>query len=337
VDRLKGIYILDRSSFSLVYGPDEQRDIAARIDIESKPWSVKEIQSNPALVEGVDLIFSGWGSPRLDADFLAAAPQLKALFYGAGSTSGLVTEASWKRGVVVTSAYAANAVPVAEYALAVILFSLKHGFLNAGATRDLHAFPQHRPVPGAYGSTIGLISLGMIGRCLLGFLRSFDLRIVVFDPFISSEDAQQLGVKLVALDELFRVSDVVSLHTPLLKETRGLITGAHLASMKQGATFLNTARGAVVREEEMIQVLKDRPDLQAVLDVTHPEPPVKGSALYTLPNVVLTPHIAGSKDAECRRMGRAMVDELNRYLDGKPLQWAVTRELAKFSSHRPSS
>lgn len=337
MDRLSGLYVLDHLSFSLIYGPDELRDIAARVDIQSKPWSVKEIQSDRSVLRNVDVIFSGWGAPRLDADFLAAAPRLKAFFYGSGSAGGLVTQAAWNRGVHVTSAYAANAVPVAEYALAMILFSLKHGFRNARATRDLESFPAHWPVPGAYGSTIGLVSLGMIGRSLLKLLRLFDLRVVVFDPFISDEEAAHLGVRLLSLEELFRVSDVVSLHTPLLKETRGFITGAHIASMKDGATLLNTARGAIVREEEMIDVLKQRPDLQAVLDVTYPEPPTKGSALYTLPNVVLTPHIAGSKDIECRRMGRAMVDELDRYLSGQLLKWAVTPEVAKFSSHRPLS
>ncbi len=114
-----------------------------------------------------------------------------------------------------------------------------------------------------------------------------------------------------------------------------MVTGAHLSSMKPGATFLNTARGAIVREEEMIDVARTRPDLQFILDVTHPEPPTPGSPLFTLPNVIVTPHIAGSMDNECRRMGRAMVDELRRYLAGEPLRWEVTPQLAARSSHRP--
>jgi phosphoglycerate dehydrogenase-like enzyme len=337
LDRLKGLYALDHANLSLIYGPDEQRDIAARVDIESKAWSASELKSNRSVLKEVDLIFSGWGAPRLDAEFLAAAPKLNVVFYGAGAASGIITEAAWNRQVQATSAYAANAVPVAEYSLAIILFTLKHGFANARTVRELQSYPGHKPAPGAYGSTVGLVSLGMIGRGLLKLLKPFDLHIVVCDPFVSEEESRDLGVKLVSLEELFRVSDVVSLHVPLLKETRGLITGAHIASMKQGATFLNTARGAVVREDELIDVLTRRTDLQAVLDVTDPEPPVKGSPFYTLDNVVLTPHIAGSRDNECRRMGRAMVDELNRYLAGEPLKWAVTPELAKFSSHRPNS
>ena len=94
--------------------------------------------------------------------------------------------------------------------------------------------------------------------------------------------------------------------------------------MKPNATFINTARGAVVREAEMIETLRHRPDLQAVLDVCDPEPPAPDSPLLTLPNVVLTPHIAGSMGTECRRLGRCMVDEVRRYLAGEPLHWQIT-------------
>jgi phosphoglycerate dehydrogenase-like enzyme len=335
VQRKKGLYALDPENFERIYGPDEQRDISQRIEIQSRAWSLAELRVEPSKLRDAEVIFSGWGGPQLDEAFLKAAPNLKVVFYGAGTTQGVITPAAWDRQVQVTSAYAANGVPVAEYSLAVILFSLKHGFRFAREMREAEGAPKARPLPGGYGSTIGLISLGVIGRYLLKLLVPFDLNVVVYDPFVSPEEATKLSVKLVSLDEVFRTSDVVSLHTPLLAETKGMITGAHLRSLKSGATFLNTSRGAVVREDELIAVLKERPDLQAVLDVTDPEPPTKGSALYKLPNVALTPHIAGSKDNECRRMGRAMVDELDRYLAGKPLQWEVTRELAKRSSHRP--
>jgi phosphoglycerate dehydrogenase-like enzyme len=166
-------------------------------------------------------------------------------------------------------------------------------------------------------------------------LKAYDLKLYGTDPYVSHAEARQLGVQLVSLDELFRTCDVVSVHTPLLPETAGLITGAHLASMKTGGVFVNTARGEIIREAEMIQVLMQRPDLQAVLDVATKEPPDEDSPLYTLPNVMLTPHIAGSVGEECRRMGRFMVDELQRYIRGEPLQGLVTRDLAQRSSHRP--
>ena len=154
------------------------------------------------------------------------------------------------------------------------------------------------------------------------------MRVIAYDPFVDEATAAKLGVTLVTLEALFAQSDVVSLHTPWLPETVGLITGELIASMKPCATFINTSRGAVVWEEEMLDVLAARPDLQAVLDVVWPEPPAPESRLFDLPNVVLTPHIAGSMGAECHRMGRYMIDELDRYLAGEPLRWGITREKA---------
>ena len=221
-----------------------------------------------------------------------------------------------------------NCTHLAEYTLAAIFFALKRVWFYARAAALTGRFPPRTPPPGAYGSTVGLVSLGMVGRRVAQLLRPFDLRVIAYDPFASAADAAALGLTLASLDEVFRTADVVSLHTPKLPETLGLITGRHFAAMKTGAAFINTARGAVVREGEMIEVLTRRPDLTAVLDVTDPEPPLAGSPLYRLPNVMLTPHIAGSMGLECRRMGRYMAEELRRFVAGEPLRWRITRELA---------
>ena len=321
------LYILDPANFAVIYGPDEQAAIAGQVRLLGDPLSSQQCLEHPDQLREVECIFSGWGAPLMDEKFLAAAPKLKAVFYGAGSIRGFVTDAFWNRGIVVTSAYAANAVPVVEYTLAVIVLSLKHFWRFAAAAK---AQRSARPsaVPGGYRSTVGVISLGMIGRQVCERLRAHDVRVLAYDPFATPAQAAALHVELCPLAEVFQHADVVTLHTPWLKETEGLITGAHFAAMKPGATFINTARGAVVRETELIEVLTRRPDLQAVLDVTDPEPPVPESPLYTLPNVVLTPHIAGSMDNECRRMGQSMVEELGRYRAGQPLKWQITQELA---------
>lgn len=327
-ERQGAIYIMGDGLIDKVYGPDEQRDIAARVKVLAPPFTSQDIKAGPVALRDADVIFSSWGMPVMDEAFLAAAPRLKAVFYGAGSVKGFVTEAFWRRNIVLCSAWGANAVPVSEFTLAAILFSLKQAFAMNLKIRQTGAYPCRPQVAGAYGSTVGLVSLGMIGRLVRERLRPFDLRVLAYDPFVKPDDAASLGVTMVPLDVLFRECDVVSLHTPWLKETENMITGAMLASMRPGATFINTARGAVVREPEMIEVLRCRPDLTAVLDVTHPEPPPAGSLLYTLPNVFLTPHIAGSMDRECRRMGRYMVEELDRYMTGRPLAWQVTRAKA---------
>ncbi len=326
---LKGLFVLDAGSFDRIYSPEAREAIGRLVEIGAPPLTRDALRQQPDLLHDVDVLFSGWGAPVLNEAFLAAAPNLKAVFYGAGSIRGMVTDAFWERGILVTSAYAANAVPVAEYTLSQILFCLKRGWHYALAAKRDGRMPARVPVPGAYRSTVGIVSLGMVGRHVCALLRPFDLKVLAYDPFVSPDAAADLCVELCSLDDLFRRADVVSLHTPWLKETEGMITGAHFAAMKHDASFINTARGAVVNESEMIAVLQARTDIQAVLDVTYPEPPAAGNPLYSLPNVVLTPHIAGSMDGECRRMGDTMLDELRRYLAGEPLRWGISRERAK--------
>ncbi len=332
---VRGLYILSSPAMDLIYGPAEREAIETVVSIVAAPQTPDSIAENPSLLRDVDVLFSGWGAPILDAAFLEQSPRLKAVFYGAGAISSFTTEAFWNRGIVITSAASANARPVAEYSLATILFSLKHGWALSRQTHATRTFPPRDGAPGTYGSTVGLVSLGAIARSLIGLLSHFDLRLIAYDPFLSQTQARELGVELVSLDEVFSRSDVVSVHTPSLPETRGLITGRHLDSMKPGATLINTARGEVIREDEMIAVLQRRADLFAVLDVLVDEPPEKSSPLWEMPNVLLTPHIAGSVGTECRRMGRYMVEELHRYLAGEPLKWQVTREMARNSIHRP--
>lgn len=324
---MQTIYLLNPDAYAKIYGADERRDIAQLADVIAPLQTAASVAADPSVLADVEVILSGWGMAVLDEALLAAAPRLKAVFYGAGSIRYFTTDAMWDRGIVVTSAYAANAVPVAEFTVAAIVMSMKRVWFHARAVRDARRFVREA-VPGMYGTTVGLIGLGAIGRMVAARLRTFDVHTIAHDPFVHTDVAAELGVTLCGLDELFARADVASLHAPWLPQTVGMITGAHLASMGEGATFINTARGALVREEEMIAVLQQRPDLYALLDVTYPEPPVPDSLLYSLPNVVLTPHIAGSLDAECRRMGRTMVEELARFIQGEPLQWAVTRTQA---------
>jgi len=323
---LQAIYLLD--NFELIYG-SAHKEIDKYVNVYTEPQTKESIKQNPSVLSNADIIFSGWGCPKMDQDFLELAPNLKAVFYGAGSIKGIVTDEFWDRNIQITSAYEANAIPVVEYTLSQILFSLKRGWYFVNQVKKKSTMSVRESVPGVFGSTVGIISLGMIGRKVAEMLKQFDCKVVAYDPFVSQEDADSLQVEMCSLEDVFRRSDVVSLHTPWIKETEGLITGEHIYSMKENATFINTSRGAVVREQEMIEVLQDRPDIYALLDVTYPEPPVKNSPLYTLENVILTPHIAGSMSNECNRMGQYMVEELQRYQNGEPLKWGITREKSK--------
>lgn len=325
----KALFLLEPGPLSQIYGESEQRDAARLADFVAPPQTKDSIAADPSPLRDVEVILSGWGMAKMDDKFLAAAPKLHTVLYGAGSIRGFVTDASWARGVAVSSAVNANAIPVAEYCVAAILWSLKNVVRFGWRAREQGKWPRGEfPIFGAYGSKVGLITLGAISRVLLDLLKPYHLDILVFSRSLTEEGAKKLGVRRASIDEIFRECDVVSLHTPWLKTTEGMITGAHFASMKPGATFLNTARGAVVNEPAMVEVLARRPEITAILDVTFPEPPVPGSPLYTLPNVMLTPHVAGSAGPECRRMGRWMVEELERLGKGLPLHHLVTKEQA---------
>jgi len=279
-----------------------------------------------ALAES-DVIFATWGMPKLDAEFLAAAPRLKAVFYAAGSVKCFATPDSYKRGILISSAWQANAIPVAEYSHATILLGLT-GFWSSQRLARAGKF-SHRnfPVAGAFHSNVGLVSLGAIGRLVAGHLAKHEINILAYDPFATPAVAASLGVSLVSLEELFAKSHVVSIHTPWLPETEKMINAPLLRSMPGEATLINTSRGAVVDEDDLCEVLAERQDITAILDVTHPEPPLPDSPLRTLENVVLTPHIAGSIGGEIARMGHWMKDELDLYLAGKPLQHSVSEDM----------
>ena len=325
----KGLYLLGESAFARIYGEDTRRDIEAQVEIVAPLQTPESIAADPSPLADVSYIFSGWGMARVDEAFLEAAPNLEAIFYAAGTVRYFVTDAMWERGVRLTSGYGANAEFVAPYTLAQIILSLKRVWHFANKLRRDGTFSsfEKEPLPGLYTGVVGLISLGQVGRRVARLLQeTLSVCVLAYDPFLTPVTAAELNVEQVGLDELFRRCDVVSLHTPWLPETVGMITGAHLASMKEGAAFINTARGAVVNEPEMIAVLQQRPDLYALLDVTHPEPPAAGSPLYSLPNVLLTPHIAGAHNTECLRMGRVMVDELARYMAGERMEYEITRE-----------
>jgi phosphoglycerate dehydrogenase-like enzyme len=329
--RPNGLFILDRASVDLIYGEEQQRQIEELCNIYAPPQDRDSIKMNRELLANVDVIFSGWGAPRMDETFLNAAPNLRIVFYGAGSVRPITSEAFWNREIAITSAYAANAVPVAEYTISTILLSLKQFWRYSALAKEGKGWGDHtRPALGSYDSTVGIISCGAIARKTLELLRPFDLKKIIYCPFLSAEEAAMLNVERVTLEELFKRADVISLHTPLLTETRGMITGRHFESMKQDATFINTSRGPIVREKEMCGVLERRPDLTAILDVweSDPEPLKADSPLLLLRNVVLTPHIAGSMGREIHRLGRCMVDELKRYLAGEPLIWQLTKEAA---------
>jgi phosphoglycerate dehydrogenase-like enzyme len=277
----------------------------------------------------VEVLVTSWGCPRIDEKIIDAAPRLRLVAHLAGSVKGFIDDAVWRRGITVVNAVAANAVPVAEYTLAAILFANKHVFaLNRFYLQykeNRAPWSKEAPNVGNYKKTVGIIGASHVGQLVIEHLQRFDMRVLLYDPYTTPLEARHAGAHKVGLTELLSQSDVVSIHAPLLQDTRGMLGRRELALMRDGACLINTARGAIVDQSALeIELVNGR--LNAILDTTDPEVLPPNNPLYQLPNVFLTPHIAGSLGDETQRLTDYLVAELDRFARGMALRHQVRRE-----------
>ncbi len=295
---------------------------------DAEPLTRFDDERAGSLLPHVEILLTGWGCPAVDAAVLDAAPGLRAIVHAAGTVKGHVREVCFERGVRVSSAAAANAVPVAEYTLAAILLANKRAFRLQRLYREVRGgrlWPREVPPLGSYRKVVGLVGASRVGRLVIEALRPFDFTVLVHDPYLDDTEARALGVEPVDLDGLLERADVVSLHAPALPETHHLIDRARLARLRDGAVLVNTARGALVDHEALIEELRIV-RLDEVIDTTDPEILPADSPLYDLDNVFLTPHIAGAMGTETRRMAELAVDEIERYVRDEAFEHEVRRE-----------
>ena len=267
-----------------------------------------------------DVLVTGWGAPPLTDDVVAGAPRLRAVASTSGGAGHLLGPAARARGLRLTNARTANSRPVAEYALAMILLAGKRAVPAAHRYAERRAFVDREaefPDAGNHQRLVGLVGASTTGRLTIELLRPFDLPVAVYDPYLTDEDAAALGVRKLGLDDLMRSCTVVSVHAPEIPETRHLIGAAQLAALPRGATLVNTARGSIVDTDALVaELVTGRID--AILDVTDPEPLPPDHRLWDLPNVLLTPHVAGSMGNELLRLGASAVAEVERLAAGLP-------------------
>ena len=280
------------------------------------------------VLRDVQVLVTGWGCPPVDAAALAAAPQLRAIVHTAGSVHGHVTKECWERGIEVSSAAAANALPVAEYTVAMILLAGKRVLERAqeyrASRRRASPLSTSRDI-GNFGRTVGILSASLIGRRVIELLRPYDLLVLLHDPYVTEEEAAALGVEPVGLGELFARGDIISVHTPLLPETRGLVSRELIDAMEQDAILINTARGAVVDQDALTEAAVGG-RIRAVLDVTDPEVLPSGHPLWDCENVLITPHLAGSQGNEWGRLAELAIAEVGRWAAGVDFAHPVRRE-----------
>jgi phosphoglycerate dehydrogenase-like enzyme len=272
---------------------------------------------------GTDLLLTGWGCPTLDSTVLNRAPRLSAVIHAAGSVKGHVRPEVWERGIAVSSAADANAAPVIEFTLATVWFAARRTLgTAAGYTRGL--LPSYGDRRGADGAVVGVIGASRIGRGVIARLLTAParFRVLLADPYVSAADAEAMGVELVALDELCRRCDIVTVHAPDLPETHHLLDARRLDLLRDGTAVINTARGRLIDTDALTRACATG-RIDAYLDVTDPEPLPPGHLLHGLRNVLLTPHIAGCQGTEVQRLGAYAVDEVERWIRGEPLRGAV--------------
>ncbi|PJI40334.1 hydroxyacid dehydrogenase [Ferrovibrio sp.] len=283
-----------------------------------------------ALLSRVEILITGWGCPEITPIVLARMPKLGLLVHTGSSVRPVAGAAVWERGIRVVSAAVANAPPVAEYCLAMILLANKEVFYIREAYRS-GTWAWQVPWPsngltGNNGATVGIIGASRIGRKLIELLKPFDLGVLLCDPTISGEEAAGLGVELVGLNSLLERSDIVTIQAPSLPSTYRMIGAEQLALMRNGSTLLNTARGALVDLAALEkEVTAGR--LKAILDVSDPEPLGRESPLLSSSNAFVTPHIAGATGAETHRLMDLAIEEIRRHRKGEPLRHEVTHDM----------
>ncbi|NLC68118.1 MAG: hydroxyacid dehydrogenase [Clostridiaceae bacterium] len=320
---------LNKGLIDRVYGHESMARISKHAVIYEELINRDNLDTHKEYLKDVEVIFSTWGMPVLSKqDIERYLPKLKAVFYAAGSVQRFARPLL-DRGVIVCSAWAANAIPVAEYTLALILLANKGFFQNSVKTKRNHASARDytETFPGNYNVKVGILGAGMVGTRVIELLKPFSVEVLVFDPFLPDEKAEKLGVKKCSLVEIFSQCQTVSNHVANLPSTVKMLNKEHFSRMLPNATFINTGRGAQVVEEDLIKALKEIPTRTAILDVTDPEPPAPGSELLKMENVILTSHIAGSMGCEVERMSLYMTEEFLRYVEGKELKYNVTLKM----------
>ena len=274
-------------------------------------------------VRGADAIITSWGTPALDADILTVCPDLALVLHAAGSIKPVLSDALLTKRPRMTASAIAIGEGVAETALGLAISACKGVYpLSKDTAAGLWYEHKTERVKDFFDITVGVISAGFVGRHMIKLLSSFHVDILLYDPTLTAEECAALGAEKVELTELLSRSDVVSVHAPSIPATEKMLNAENLPLIKDGAVLINTARGAIIDEAALIEELK-LGRFFACIDVTEPEPPTADNPLRTLPNVILTPHIAGAVTNGLARIGGHVCEELTRFIGGETMRTEI--------------
>lgn len=312
---------------SQIFPPHLMEQLAQHGDLVVNEKSNAPEDVKPVLKDA-DIIITSWGSPRLTEEYLREAPNCRLIVHAAGTVQPIVSDDVWQRGIRVTCSSNAIGYGVAETALGLAIAASKNFFqlndlVHAGGWRESGV----ERVVDLVDITIGVIGAGMVGRHFLELLRPFEVDVVVSDPNVPEDVCQALGARKVELEELLRISDIVSIHAPSIPSTDNMINAETLKLMKKNAGLINTSRGSLVNEQDLYAHMSAGNLRFACLDVTAPEPPAIDNPLRRLNNVIFLPHIAGVVNNGLARIGRNVLRELKRFEAGEPLTNEITEQM----------
>jgi phosphoglycerate dehydrogenase-like enzyme len=308
--------------------PDCRAELAARAEVVDTGGTQITADDLPRLLSGARACLTGWGTPPFSVELLDACPDLGLIAHTAGSLRQLIPAAAWERGIKVSHAAAAMAEAVAEHVVAQALLCLQRLHEADRLMREGEWFGIRDGLPRRLlgAQTVGIWGAGRVGRLAARRFLAFGCRVLVSDPYLPAAEAREIGLEPVGLEELFARSTLVSLHAPLLDETRGRIDAALLARLPDGGVVINSGRAGLVDEEALFNELRSG-RIRAALDVYPVEPLAADSPYRRLPNTVLSAHQAGHSLETHLLQGRTMVEEVVRFLRGQPLQFEVTAQM----------
>lgn len=311
--------------FSKVYTPEVLKKLSEYGEL-SKKINQKNLEENADFLKDCEFAFSTWGMPQFTKEEIAKyMPKLRAVFYSAGTVQ-YFARPFLESGIKVFSAFAANAVPVAEFTFAQIILAAKGFFQSAKYYRVLHgrSIAFANSATGNFGCKVGLVGLGAIGKLVAEKLKSLDVEVFACDPFVSEKTAKELGVTLVDMETIFSECDIISNHLANKPELENIFNSKLFKKMKKHSTFINTGRGAQVAEYQLALSLLLHPSRTFIADVLKRENFPYINPLFWCPNAILTPHIAGSTGKEPQRMAYYMIEEMERLIGGEPAKYEVT-------------
>ncbi|MCL4544453.1 MAG: hydroxyacid dehydrogenase [Chloroflexi bacterium] len=283
----------------------------------------------PTALQTAEILLTGWGTPTLQENWLTHAPRLKLICHCAGSVRGIVPPAVFSHGIQVTHAAPIIADAVAEFCILTELTLLRQLRQVETALTGGRSWGEAKRI-GTAGhllgaQRVGLVGAGYVAQRHIRLLKAFGAHVRVYDPFLSPERAAGIGADKIALDELFAGSTVIVIHAPKTPETHHMIGSAQLALIQPGAVLIQNSRSWVLDEQALLHELETG-RFAAAIDVFDTEPLPAGSRFFQLPNVLITPHIAGATQESYARQGRAMAEEAARFIKGEPLHYRILPE-----------